>query len=122
MAQEEEALVEAKLAALCGQLLEWLILAAYPLWSRHGIDARIGGFVEALGQDGAALPDARRARVQPRQLTAFAQAGMLGWRGDVPGIVHRGIDYLTAHYRREDGLYRTLAGIDGNRLDDRALL
>jgi len=36
--------------------------------------------------------------------------------------VRRGVDYLLAHYRREDGFYRTLAGIDGQALDERALL
>jgi mannose-6-phosphate isomerase len=122
MAREEEPLVDARLAALCGRLHEWLVGAAYPLWSRQGIDPRNGGFVEALGQDGMALAEPRRARVQPRQITAFARAPMLGWRGDVAGIVRRGADYLVAHYRREDGLYRTLAGIDGEALDERALL
>jgi len=122
MACEEESLVEARLAALCGRLHEWLVGAAYPLWSRQGIDPRNGGFVEALGQDGTALREPRRVRVQPRQITAFARAPMLGWQGDVAGIVRRGVDYLVTHYRREDGLYRTLAGIDGEALDERALL
>ena len=122
MAREEESLVDARLAALCGRLHEWLVGAAYPLWSRQGIDPRNGGFVETLGQDGSALHDPRRARVQPRQVTAFARGPQLGWRGDVAGIVRRGIDYLLAHYLREDGFYRTLAGIDGQALDERALL
>jgi mannose-6-phosphate isomerase len=122
MAREEESLVEARLAALCGRLHEWLVGAAYPLWSRQGIDPSNGGFVETLSQDGTALADPRRVRVQPRQITAFARAPMLGWRGDVAGIVRRGVDYLLAHYRREDGLYRTLAGVDGAALDERALL
>jgi mannose-6-phosphate isomerase len=120
--EEEESLIEARLAALSGRLHEWLVGAAYPLWSRQGIDPRNGGFVEALGQDGTPLRDPRRARVQPRQLTAFAKAPLLGWRGDVAGIVRRGVDYFVAHYRREDSLYRTLAGIDGQALDERALL
>jgi mannose-6-phosphate isomerase len=122
MAQEEESLVEARLAALCGRLHEWLVGSAYPLWSRVGIDPRNGGFVETLGQNGTALHDPRRARVQPRQVTAFARGPELGWRGDVAGIVRRGMDYLLAHYRREDGFYRTLAGVDGQALDERALL
>ena len=74
----EESLIEARLAALCGRLREWLVGAAYPLWSRQGIDPRNGGFAEALGQDGTALRDPRRARVQPRQLTSFARAPALG--------------------------------------------
>jgi len=122
MRQEEESLVEARLAALRGRLLEWLVGAAYPLWSRQGIDPRNGGFVELLGQDAVALPDPRRVRVQPRQVSAFAHATALGWRGNVPGLVRAAMDYLTAHYRRDDGFYRTLISADGAPLDDRALL
>lgn len=117
-----ETLVEARLAAQRGRLLEWLVDAAYPLWADRGIDAREGGFVEALDGAGQPLALPRRARVQPRQVFAFAQAQRLGWRGDVAGIVRRGIDYLTARYRRADGFYRTLVGADGAVLDDRALL
>jgi mannose/cellobiose epimerase-like protein (N-acyl-D-glucosamine 2-epimerase family) len=122
MRQEEESLVEARLAALRGRLLEWLVGSAYPLWARQGIDPASGGFIELLGQDGRPLPDARRVRVQPRQVSAFAQSASLGWRGDVPGIVRAGMDYLAAHYRRADGFYRTLISADGAVLDDRALL
>jgi len=122
MTQEEEPLVEARLAALRGRLLEWLVGAAYPLWARQGIDTANGGFVETLGQDALPLPDPRRARVQPRQVSAFAHATSLGWRGNVPGIVRAGMDYLTAYYRRDDGFYRTLISADGAKLDDRALL
>jgi mannose/cellobiose epimerase-like protein (N-acyl-D-glucosamine 2-epimerase family) len=122
MTQEEEPLVEARLAALRGRLLEWLVGAAYPLWARQGIDPHNGGFVETLGQDALPRRDARRVRVQPRQVSAFAHATSLGWRGDVPGIVRAGMDYLAAHYRRGDGFYRTLVSADGASLDDRALL
>jgi mannose-6-phosphate isomerase len=122
MAREEEPLVEARLAALRGRLLEWTVGAAYPLWSRFGVDPGKGGFVEALSQDRVPLPYPRRARVQPRQINAFAQARALGWRGDVSGIVRAGIGYLMAHYRRNDGFYRTLISADGDVLDDRALL
>jgi mannose/cellobiose epimerase-like protein (N-acyl-D-glucosamine 2-epimerase family) len=122
MRQEEDSLVDARLAALRGRLLEWLVGAAYPLWSREGIDPANGGFVELIGQDTRPLPEPRRVRVQPRQVSAFAHATALGWRGDVPRIVRKGMDYLTTHYRREDGLYRTLVSADGVALDDRALL
>jgi len=122
MRREEESLVEARLAALRGRLLEWLLGAAYPLWSRQGIDPANGGFVELIGQDARPLPEPRRVRVQPRQVSAFAHATELGWRGDVPRIVQAGMDYLTAHYRRDDGFYRTRISADGASLDDRALL
>ena len=112
----------AQLAALQAQLTAWLVNAAYPLWARHGVDSSNGGFFEVLGQDGVGLPLARRARVHPRQVYAFAQAGAFGWAGDVAGIVGRGMEYFTAHYRRSDGLFRALAAPDGTILDDRALL
>jgi mannose/cellobiose epimerase-like protein (N-acyl-D-glucosamine 2-epimerase family) len=111
-----------QLTALHAKLIGWLVNEAYPRWAQHGIDPQNGGFIEALGQNGLALPHPRRARVHPRQVYAFAQAPALGWRGDVTGIVSRGMEYFTAHYRRSDGLFRTLAGVDGTMLDDRAVL
>lgn len=104
------------------RLIEWLIADAYPLWSRNGIDSRNHGFMETLDRNGHALAQPRRARVQPRQLYAFAQARTFGWRGDAEGIVTRGMHYFTTHYRRSDGLFRTLADAEGAALDERALL
>jgi mannose-6-phosphate isomerase len=111
-----------RLAAVRERLVTWLTNAAYPLWAQHGIDPQNGGFIESLGQNGVGLPHPRRARVHPRQIYAFAQATRLGWTGDVRGIVLRGTNYFTTYYRRRDGLFRTLAGVDGTPLDDRALL
>ncbi|HEX3913369.1 MAG TPA: AGE family epimerase/isomerase [Steroidobacteraceae bacterium] len=110
------------LQALRGRLVEWLVAAAYPLWSRNGIDVRNGGFIEALGPHGDGLAQPRRARVHPRQIYAFAQGQGLGWQGDAAAIIGRGMDYFTAHYRRPDGLFRALVDADGTVLDDRALL
>jgi mannose/cellobiose epimerase-like protein (N-acyl-D-glucosamine 2-epimerase family) len=111
-----------QLAELHTQLIAWLVNEAYPRWARYGIDPQNGGFIEALGQNGLGLPHPRRARVHPRQVYAFAQAQALGWRGDIKGIVSRGMEYFTSHYRRNDGLFRTLAAADGTALDERALL
>lgn len=122
MTQREQGESRAQLAVLHAKLIGWLVNEAYPRWAQHGIDPQNGGFIEALGQNGLALPHPRRARVHPRQVYAFAQAPALGWRGDVTGIVSRGMEYFTARYRRSDGLFRTLAGVDGTMLDDRALL
>ena len=119
---ENQTAPRATLAALNTRLVDWLAGDAYPVWSTRGIDPRRGGFVESIGQNGVALPEPRRARVQPRQVYAFAQAPLFHWRGDAARIVRDGIDYFTAHYRREDGLYRTLADADGAVLDERALL
>jgi mannose/cellobiose epimerase-like protein (N-acyl-D-glucosamine 2-epimerase family) len=112
----------AQLAALHARLVDWLVNDAYPLWARCGIDPHNGGFFEALGQDCLGLPSPRRARVHPRQVYSFAQGRAFGWTGEVTGIVSRGMEYFTAHYRRNDGLFRALAAADGTVLDDRALL
>jgi mannose/cellobiose epimerase-like protein (N-acyl-D-glucosamine 2-epimerase family) len=110
------------LKALHAHLEAWLIEAAYPLWAHSGIDARNGGFVEALDQSGNPLAQPRRARIHPRQAFAFAQAGELGWRSDVATIVSRGMDYFTRYYQRPDRLFRALADAHGAPLDDSALL
>jgi mannose/cellobiose epimerase-like protein (N-acyl-D-glucosamine 2-epimerase family) len=122
MATSKNAAPKAKLAASRTRLVTWLTDCAYPLWAQNGIDPQNGGFIETLGQNGAGLPHPRRARVHPRQIYAFAQARGLGWTGDVSGIVRRGMDYFAAHYLRPDGVFRTLAGVDGVLLDDRAVL
>src|ERR1700692_476169 len=112
----------AQLVTLHARLLDWLVNDAYPLWARYGIDPHNGGFFEALGQDCLGLPLPRRARVHPRQVYAFAQGRAFGWTREVTGIVSRGMEFFTAHYRRDDGLFRALAAVDGTVLDDRALL
>jgi mannose/cellobiose epimerase-like protein (N-acyl-D-glucosamine 2-epimerase family) len=103
-------------------LLAWLVNDAYPLWAGAGVDRSTGGFVEALDQDGAPLAAPRRARVQIRQVYAFAHARGLGWNGSAGDIVERGLRYFMEKYRRPDGLYRTLVAADGTPLDDSALL
>lgn len=112
----------AALARMHARLVEWLADAAYPRWATQGVDPQNGGFVETIGQGGRCLAHDRRARVQARQVYAFAQAPRFGWRGDVHGIVRRGIEYFIASYRRADGLFRTLADARGAPLDERALL
>lgn len=103
------------------RLLRWLLDAACPLWSTHGTDRVRGGFHERLdGTQG--LQEPRRARVQPRQVSSFAQAALLGWKGDAAGLATHGLDFFRKYYRRSDGLYRTLIGPDGASLDERALL
>ncbi len=113
---------KAKLAASYTRLVTWLRNSAYPLWAANGVDARNGGFIETLGQDGTGLPHPRRARVHPRQIYAFAQAPRLGWRREVSTLIDRGVGYFETYYRRTDGLFRTLAGVDGAPLDDQAVL
>jgi mannose/cellobiose epimerase-like protein (N-acyl-D-glucosamine 2-epimerase family) len=110
------------LQTLRGRLVDWLVNSAYPLWARCGIDPSTGGFIETLDCNGGAIANPRRARTQPRQLYAFARAQTFGWEGDATRIVGHGLDYFTKHYRRTDGLFRTLVDVDGTALDDRALL
>ena len=128
MRTESVANFEARQAAagaarqLHGQLRDWLINAAYPLWARAGYDPVHGGFHERLASDGAVAGDTRRARVQVRQVYAFANAPALGWTGDPVPLVRGGLEFFFAHYRRADGLFRTLCACDGTALDERALL
>jgi mannose-6-phosphate isomerase len=103
------------------RLSGWLCDAAYPLWSTRGVDPR-GGFHERLTQAGEPLAEPRRSRVNPRQAYCFAVAPSLGWRGDSARLVKHALDYWYAHYRRPDGLFRTLVAADGSPLDERALL
>ena len=106
----------------CGKLTRWLVDAAYPLWSTRGIDAARGGFHERLTLSGAPTDDARRGRVQPRQIFAFSRAPTLGWKGDAQGAVAQGLSYFLTRFRRSDGLFRTLVAFDGTPLDDKPLL
>lgn len=108
--------------ALHEQLSRWLVDSAYPLWSTQGRDLVRGGFHERLGVAGQPLAEPRRARVQPRQIYSFAQAPALGWRGDAAGVVEQGLSFFLTHYRRPDGLFRTLVAPDGTALDERAVL
>jgi mannose-6-phosphate isomerase len=103
-------------------LREWLVQAAYPAWFALGIDRAHGGFHEALGQDGTPLAVPHRARVQPRQVYAFARAAEAGWDGDGASVVRGGLAAIDARWRRPDGLVRTLLHPDGRPLDERALL
>lgn len=111
-----------KLKAQRTQLNRWLTEYAYPLWSAQGVDADNGGFVEVLNQAGQAQEKFRRARVQPRQIYSFAMAKQFEWKGDYRAIVRRGMNYFVEHYRREDGLFRTLCDVNGAALDNRAYL
>jgi len=103
------------------RLQHWLIHEACPLWSTHGFDRVRGGFHERL--DGTRpLDEPRRARVQPRQMSALSNAAVLGWKGNAASFVSSGLDYFFSHYRRPDGLYRTLIAADGRVIDDRVYL
>jgi mannose/cellobiose epimerase-like protein (N-acyl-D-glucosamine 2-epimerase family) len=103
-------------------LSEWLVQHAYPLWWSRGIDHAGGGFHESLRQDATPSGETRRARLYPRQMYAFSIAGDLGWTGAAEQAVRQGLEHLIAHFRRPDGLYRTLVAPNGSALVERAVL
>ncbi|RYF99529.1 MAG: AGE family epimerase/isomerase [Caulobacteraceae bacterium] len=93
-----------------------------PLWWTQGADQARGGFHEALSIEGVPRPGARRARVQSRQVYAYATAGAMNWDGPWREAAWHGMTFFLQHFRREDGLFRTLVGLDGAVLDDTAML
>ncbi len=100
----------------------WLKSAALPLWWRVGVDHLRGGVLEALSVHGDPLPAPRRGRVQGRQVFSFVVAGELGWDGPWLEAAWHAQDYALKHFRRDDGLFRRLVGLDGEILDDTAML
>ena len=100
------------------RLKRWAAEDAYPIWWSKGADQQNGGFHEKLAQDGPPVPLPRRARVQPRQIYSFGKAKSLGWAGDMEGAVRHGLDFYLGHYRRPDGLFRTLVAMDGTPRDE----
>ncbi len=111
-----------RLLAARDALKSWLLNDAYPLWWEAGYDHEGGGFHEKLNLDGTPAQAPRRARVQPRQIFAYAVAGELGWDGPWVEAVQSGLDWYQAHYFRPDGLIRTLVAPDGSALDDSVVL
>jgi mannose/cellobiose epimerase-like protein (N-acyl-D-glucosamine 2-epimerase family) len=105
-----------------GRLLSWLIDDAYPVWATAGFDSSHRTFNERLIPDSTLPAEPRRARVQARQIYAYARAANLGWRGDARPLVEAALTFFRRHYQRDDGLFRTLVASDGAVLDDRVLL
>lgn len=99
-------------------LVTWAVEHAFPLWWDAGYDHARDGFHEKLSQTGQPLDLPRRARVQPRQIYAYATAPSLGWEGPAGSLVHRALDAYLVRYRRADGLFRALVTADGGVADD----
>jgi len=99
----------------------WLFDAALPLWWERGADKDRGGFHEVLDMDGNAPAVPRRARVQARQSFVYALAGQLDWGGPWKLAAEQGLAFLDVHYRRPDGLFRTLVARDGKVINDAAM-
>jgi mannose-6-phosphate isomerase len=111
----------AQVRQLHGEFSSWLAQAALPRWAQEGYQAECG-FQERLAAPGPLHGDARRARVQVRQVYAYAHAPQLGWRGDPEPLVRGGLTHFLQRYRRGDGLFRTRCAADGAPLDERAFL
>ncbi|MCK3778603.1 AGE family epimerase/isomerase [Ensifer sesbaniae] len=97
-------------------LSQWLADKALPLWRDAGVDAA-GGFVETIDMVGEPTRANRRARVQPRQVYCFAEAGRRGWSGDWRGAAEGGLAYFDRVFKQPSGFYGALADADGNLLD-----
>jgi mannose-1-phosphate guanylyltransferase/mannose-6-phosphate isomerase len=110
------------LASAAVRLGSWLDHSALPLWWTAGADHERGGFFELLDEQARPTRVARRVRVQARQAYSYATAGQAGWQGPSRAAVKHALDALADHYRRPDGLYRTLADDDGAPLDERVFL
>lgn len=110
------------LSEAAGAYDAWLKDAALPLWWKVGADHERGGFLEALSVHGEPRPAPRRGRAQGRQVFTYALAGELGWQGPWLEAARHGEDYAQAHFRPDDGLFRMLVGIDGQVLNDTAML
>jgi mannose/cellobiose epimerase-like protein (N-acyl-D-glucosamine 2-epimerase family) len=106
------------LTADAAGLKRWLMADALPLWWERGADKAQGGFYELLSLSADPIPADRRARVQARQIYAFATGGRLGWTGPWREAVAHGLDFFLNNYRLKNGLFRTLVHADGSPADD----
>lgn len=104
------------------QLKTWLLDAAFPLWWQRGADREAGGFHERLTVDAMPTGEARRARLHPRQMYAFAAARGLGWNGPGDDAVRHALAFFRAHYFRSDGLVRSAVDARGAALEEAAVL
>ena len=95
----------------------WTFDVALPFWGEHGVDRKLGGFVEHLSLDGLdAQVSFKRVRAQARQIYVFAHAALLGW---YPGqaLAEHGWSFLNRHGRRDDGGWVRSMRREGGILD-----
>lgn len=100
---------------------DWMRTAALPLWATLGVRSD-GAFIEALTAEGRTAGDRRRARVQSRQIFVFCRAGLRGWAGPWRERAEAGLDRFLTDYVRADGQVRNALTVEGQVLDDAALL
>jgi mannose-6-phosphate isomerase len=93
-------------------------MEALPIWWEQGADHQRGGFQESLSQDGQPISANRRARVQARQIYAYATSRRLGWNGPWRTAVQQGLQFFLSYYRLPNGLFRTLVHPEGTPADN----
>ena len=122
-AQADAREVQPDLDEWAAQYRQWLFGSALPVWWALGADHANWGWHEELTPAYEPTGADRRMRVQARQTWCYGHAGrVLGWPGPWRDAVWHGFERLDRVYRREDGLYRTLATADGEPADDTAKL
>ena len=83
-----------RLIAAIDRLTGWYVASALPLWARAAADAS-GAFYESLDFSGAPVTgQARRVRVQCRQIHTFTGAALHGWLPDGEEIAAKGFKRL----------------------------
>jgi mannose-1-phosphate guanylyltransferase/mannose-6-phosphate isomerase len=100
---------------------EWLRLRALPVWSTLGL-GEDGGFLESLTLGGRSSAEARRARVQARQIYVYAAAGRLGWKGPWRKVLASAHERLSQVFIKADGSTRSLVASDGSVIDDTSVV
>ena len=111
-----------ELAAASNRLTQWLWRDALPLWWCFGADHAGGGFHESLNLDLSPTGADRRARVQARQVFVYATAGLTGWPGPWRAAMDHGLAWLVDKFARPDGLFRASVDMDGEPVDNSAVL
>lgn len=97
----------------------WLFDQALPTWAGAGLEPA-GGFAEALGLDGRALPRGiQRMRVQARQIYVYCHAAMDGWPGPARAAADAGFRLLTERFWHPDGGFVFSLGAGGKVANDR---
>ena len=87
--------------------LHWLRDVAYPLWFTQGIDAKHGGFYEALLANGSPAELPIRTMVQARQIYSFCLAARMNVlpRGKVESEIRAAVDFVIARMGQPDGSF-----------------
>jgi mannose-6-phosphate isomerase len=117
VAARNECDMQDQLAEHSASYTKWLHEDALPLWRHSGFFGAQGGFCETMDLAGKPTSSPRRARVHPRQVYCFAEAGCRGWSGDWQTAVREGLRHFDQTYLLSSGFYGALATADGELTD-----